>query len=160
MASPYRVAEEMLGASSAGRGLEGMQRTAAPLGPNMYDGGPASKVQANTQPFNNARLQEQNIMQNTGSASSQASVDAVNDLRKQQLVMDNANYKAHSKKNEFLNMIMEEMHPSRTQAIRALGEMNDIESQSHRANIATTKAATMGMNPDLMQNAIQGSTYT
>ena len=46
MASPYRVAEEMLGAASAQRGLEGMQRTAAPLGPNMYDGGPASKVQA------------------------------------------------------------------------------------------------------------------
>ena len=53
--SPFTVAEESLGASSAMRGLGGMERTAAPKGPNMFDGGPASKVQVNTQPFNNNR---------------------------------------------------------------------------------------------------------
>ena len=156
MASPYRVAEEMLGAASAQRGLEGMQRTAAPLGPNMYDGGPASKVQANTQPFNNARLQEQNIMQNTGSASAQASVDAVNDLRKQQLVSDNAEYKANALREGYKENVLEVMGAP---AIAQMGAMTPAEGQAHRYNIATTKAATMGMNPDLMQNAIQGSTY-
>ena len=70
MASPYTVAEEMLSAASAQRNLGGMQRTAAPLGPNMYDSGPASKVGANTQPFNNNRLQQQNMMQNTTSEAS------------------------------------------------------------------------------------------
>ena len=63
MASPYTIAEEMLGASSAQRGLTGMERTAAPKGPNMMDGGAASKVGVNTQPYNNSRLQEQNILQ-------------------------------------------------------------------------------------------------
>jgi len=155
MASPYRVAEEMLGAASAQRGLEGMQRTAAPLGPNMYDGGPASKVQANTQPFNNSRLQEQNIMQNTGSASAQASVDAVNDLRKQQLVNDNAEYKANALREGYKENVLEVMGAP---AIAQMGSMTPVEGQAHRYNIATTKASTMGMNPDLMQNAIQGST--
>ena len=156
MASPYRVAEEMLGAASAQRGLEGMQRTAAPLGPNMYDGGPASKVQANTQPFNNARLQGQNIMQNTSSASAQASVDAVNDLRKQQLVSDNAEYKVNALREGYKENVLEVMGAP---AIAQMGSMTPAEGQAHRYNILTTKAATMGMNPDLMQNAIQGSTY-
>ena len=56
MASHYTVAEEMLGAASAQRGLGGMSRTAAPIGPNMMDGGAASKVGVNTQPYNNQRL--------------------------------------------------------------------------------------------------------
>ena len=51
MASHYTVAEEMLGAASAQRGLGGMSRTAAPIGPNMMDGGAASKVGVNTQPY-------------------------------------------------------------------------------------------------------------
>ena len=63
--SPYTIAEETLGQASMMRGLGGMERTNAPKGPNMYDGGAASKVQLNTQPYNNERLQQQNIMQNT-----------------------------------------------------------------------------------------------
>ena len=59
--SPFTVAEESLGASSAMHGLGGMERTAAPKGPNMFDGGPASKVTQNTQPYNNARMQQQGI---------------------------------------------------------------------------------------------------
>ena len=39
--------------SDVARGITGMERTSAPLGPNMFDGGPASKVTENTQPFNN-----------------------------------------------------------------------------------------------------------
>ena len=75
--SPFTVAEESLGASSAMRGLGGMERTAAPKGPNMFDGGPASKVQVNTQPFNNARLMQQNIQQNTTAAIPQAASEAI-----------------------------------------------------------------------------------
>ena len=157
MASPYRVAEEMLGASSAGRGLEGMQRTAAPLGPNMYDGGPASKVQANTQPFNNSRMREQSILQNTGSAASQASVDAVNDLRKQQLVMDNQDYKVNQFRETYKENVLDAMD---SKAIKAMGMMSPIEAQAHRANIASTKAAAMGMNPDLMQNALNNQNFS
>ena len=92
--SPYTIAEETLGAASMQRGMGGMERTAAPKGPNMYDGGAASKVQLNTQPYNNQRLQQQNILQNTGSAATQANSGAVQQVRKQQLVQDNAEYKA------------------------------------------------------------------
>ena len=155
MASPYTVAEEMLSAASAQRNLGGMQRTAAPLGPNMYDSGPASKVGANTQPFNNNRLQQQNMMQNTTSAASQASVDAINDVRKQQLVMDNAEYSANfaeSRKGE----VMAALGSPATQLI---GNMTPIESQAFRQNIATGKAQAMGMNPDLAAAAVQGSQY-
>ena len=127
MASPYRVSEEMLPKASAQRGLGAMQRTAAPLGPNMFDSGPASKVQANTQPFNNARLETQSIMQNTTSAASQASADAVNDLRKQQLVMDNATYKAQSDKNEYVNLILDQMPEDRTKALRQMGSMTPLK---------------------------------
>lgn len=156
MASPYRVAEEMLSASSAGRGLDGMQRTAAPLGPNMFDSGPASKVQANTQPFNNSRLREQTILQNTTSAASQASVDAVNDLRKKQLVMDNQDYKVNQFRETYKENVLDAMD---AKAIKAMGQMSPIEEKAHRANIASTKAATMGMNPDLMQNALNNQNF-
>ena len=70
------AAEETLGMSSAQRGLGGMQRTAANPGPNMFDSGAASKVAVNNQPYNNARLQEQNIGQNITSALPQAQADA------------------------------------------------------------------------------------
>ena len=146
----------MLSASSAGRGLGGMQRTAAPLGPNMFDSGPASKVQANTQPFNNSRLREQTILQNTTSASSQASVDAVNDLRKQQLVMDNQDYKVNQFREFYKENVLDAMD---AKAIKAMGQMSPIEEKAHRANIASTKAATMGMNPDLMQNALNNQNF-
>ena len=146
----------MLSASSAGRGLDGMQRTAAPLGPNMFDSGPASKVQANTQPFNNSRLREQTILQNTTSAASQASVDAVNDLRKKQLVMDNQDYKVNQFRETYKENVLDAMD---AKAIKAMGQMSPIEEKAHRANIASTKAATMGMNPDLMQNALNNQNF-
>ena len=57
-----------------------MERTAAPKGPNM-DGGAASKVAVNSQPYNNQRLQEQNIQQNMTSGFPQAQADAVHDVR-------------------------------------------------------------------------------
>jgi len=156
MASPFRVSEEMLSASSAGRGLEGMQRTAAPLGPNMFDSGPASKVQANTQPFNNNRMRQQAILQNTSSAASQASVDAVNDLRKKQLVMDNQDYKVNAFREGYKENVLDAMD---AKAIKAMGQMSPIETQAHRANILSTKAAAMGMNPDLMQNALNSQNF-
>ncbi len=55
MANPYTIAEQMLPQSSAMRGLEGMNRTSAPAGPNAFDQGGSSKP-VNTQPFNNERL--------------------------------------------------------------------------------------------------------
>ena len=150
--SPYTIAEETLGATSMQRGLGGMERTNAPKGPNMYDGGAASKVQLNTQPYNNERLQTQNILQNTGSAATQANSNAVQQVRKQQLVQDNADYKANQfmeqRKTEVLSVLG-------APAIAAMGAMEPAEQQAMRSNIATGKAMSIGMNPDLAQNSIR-----
>ena len=72
--------------SSMGRGQGGMQRTSAPLGPNMYDQGAASKVGVNTQPYNNERLLQQNVLQNTTAAAPQANANAVSKLVKVSLL--------------------------------------------------------------------------
>jgi len=156
MASPYTIAEEMLGASSSQRGLAGMERTAAPKGPNMMDGGAASKVGVNTQPYNNSRLQEQNNLQNTSSAVPQAEADAIMDVRKQRLVGDNAEYKAaefaEERKAEVLSVLG-------SPATQAMASMTPPEASKFRNDIATGKAMAMGANPDLVQNAIGNERY-
>ena len=151
MASHYTVAEEMLGAASAQRGLGGMSRTAAPIGPNMMDGGAASKVGVNPQPYNNQRLQIQNIQQNTSAAVPQAQADAVMDVRKQQLVQNNAEYKAQ----EFAeNRKAEVLHVMGAPAIAEMSMKSGPEVAKIRHDVATGKAMAMGANPDLIANAI------
>lgn len=149
--SPFTVAEETLGQTSAMRGLGGMERTAAPKGPNMFDSGPASKVTENTQPYNNARMQEQGIMQNTAAAIPQAESNAVQQTRKMGLVQDNADYKA----NQFMEQRKEEvMSVMNTPATLAMGNMSPPETAAFRNHIAVGKAQAMGVNPDLVQNQL------
>ena len=154
--SPFSVAEESLGASSAMRGLGGMERTAAPKGPNMFDSGPASKVQVNTQPFNNMRLMEQNVQQNTTAAIPQAGAEAIQQGRKMQLVNDNQEYKANALLEQRKSEVMSVMN---TPATLAMGNMNDAEMESFRNDIATGKAMAMGVNPDLAQNNVAEQRY-
>ena len=154
--TPFTVAEEMLGATSAGRGLQGMERTAAPKGPNMYDGGPASKVGVNTQPYNNARMMEQNVMQNTTAAIPQAGANAVQGMRKQQLVGDNQEYKANMMLEERKQEILSVMNAPAT---LAMGNMSPPDMEKFRSDIATGKAQAMGMSPDLIQNQIGEQRY-
>ena len=154
--SPYSVAEESLGASSAMRGLGGMERTAAPKGPNMFDGGPASKVGVNTQPFNNARLMQQNIEQNTTAAIPQAASEAVQQGRKMQLVGDNQEYKANQMLEERKSEILSVMNAPAT---LAMGNMSPPDMAKFRQDIATSKAMAMGVNPDLVQNQVGEQRY-
>ena len=143
MASPYRLAEEML----AGTSPQGMSRTSAPKGPNMYDGGPASKVGMNTQPYNNQRLADQNMMQNAGAARPQAQADAIMGVRKQQLLADNAQQKAVSFAEDRKATMLEVMGAP---AIREMAMKTPVEMQKMRKDIAVSKAAGMGINPDLV----------
>ena len=154
--SPFTIAEESLSASSAMRGLGGMERTAAPKGPNMFDSGPASKVNQNTQPFNNARMQQQGILQNTASASQQAQSDAVQMQRKLQLVEDNAEYKAISQREETKSAIMDMMN---TPATLAMSNMSPPQVAKMRNDIAVGKAQAMGINPALVQNQLSERSY-
>ena len=156
MRTPFTVAEETLAASSAQRGLGGMERTAAPKGPNMFDSGAASKVGVNTQPYNNQVFEQQSVQQNVTSAIPQASSNAVQKTRKEQLVGANAEYKAEQFKQEHVQTMMSVMN---TPATLALGNMNPPEAAKFRNDIATSKAMAMGINPDIVQSQVQGNAY-
>jgi len=156
LGTPFTVAEETLGESSLARGLGQMERTSAPKGPNMFDSGASSKVQVNSQPYNNQRLREQNILQNTGSAAPQANVNAVQQVRKEQLVMDNEEYKANAFADQRKSEVMSVLG---SPATLAMGNMSGPDQAAFRQDIATGKAMSMGVNPDLVQNAVSARRY-
>lgn len=149
MANPYTIAEQMLPQSSAMRGLEGMNRTSAPPGPNAFDMGGSSKPSVNTQPYNNERLAEQNMMVRQADALGQAQSAGLQGQRKQQLVQDNEEFKAASFANERKAEVMEVLGSPATQY---MSQMGDVEGAAVRNSIATGKAMAVGMNPDLVQN--------
>lgn len=151
MANPYSVAEMMLPQSSGMRGLDGMNRTSAPPGPNAYDQGGSSKPSVNTQPYNNERLAQQNMMVRQSDALSQAQSANVQGFRKQQLVGANEEYKAASFANERKAEVMEVLGSPATQY---MSQMSDVEGQKMRNDIAVGKAMSIGANPDLIQNQI------
>ena len=155
-ATPFTAAEETLGASSAMQGLGGMERTAAPKGPNMFDSGAASKVQVNTQPYNNERLLEQNILQNTTSAAQQANSNAVQQVRKQQLVQDNAEYKAQAMLQQRTGEVLSVMGAPAT---LAMGNMSPPQAEKLRSDVAVQKAMTMGVAPELVQEQLSTRRY-
>ena len=149
--SPFTVAEETLGMSSAARGLQGMERTSAPKGPNSYDNGALSKPSLNAQPSTNARYEVQSVQQNAGSSVPQAQAEAIQQVRKQELVVNNADYRANQFREARTAEIMSEMDAPAT---LALGSQTPIEAKRHRSNVATQKAMTMGVNPDLVQSQL------
>ena len=95
---PY--AEEALRLAEIGRGQEGMSRTAAPVGPNLADGGGMSKPNVNTQPYNNTRLMEQNMSENMRAAVPGQQANALGQVRKGIAEQSDAEYKANEFKNE------------------------------------------------------------
>ena len=156
LGTPFSVAEESLGESSAMRGLGQMERTNAPKGPNMFDSGAASKVQVNSQPYNNDRLRQQNILQNTAAAAPQANVAAVQQSRKLQLVQDNADYEANKFREERKGEVMSVLG---SPATLAMGNMSGPDEAAFRQDIATGKAMVMGVSPDLVQNQVAARRY-
>ena len=95
---PY--AEEALRLAEIGRGQEGMSRTAAPVGPNLADGGGMSKPNVNTQPYNNTRLMEQNMSENVRAAVPGQQANALGQVRKGVAEQSDSEYKANEFKNE------------------------------------------------------------
>jgi len=149
MANPYSVAEQMLPQSNSMRGLDGMNRTSAPMGANAFDGGGSSKPSVNSQPFNNERLAGQNMMIRQGDAVSQAQSAGKQEFNKQQLVQANNDYKAAEFANERKAEVMEVLGSPATQY---MSQMGDVEGEALRNNIATGRAMAVGANPDLAQN--------
>ena len=157
MASPYPVAQELLGASSAARGAGGMISPVRP-GPNLYDQGGASKPNVNTQPYNNERLASQNMQQNVLSAAPQAASNAVGGVRSQVAAQSDAEGKAQ----QFAAQRMSEALYA-NQSGSALMRLNAVMQSPDKAkfmnDIATGKAMAQGLNPDLGQEVAQARQY-
>lgn len=100
------ASEETLRISEAQRRQPGMGRTAAPVGPNLADGGAMSKPSMNAQPFNNARLMGQNQMQNMQTAIPGSQANAIGQVRKANAEMSNQEYKAIEQKNRTVAEIL------------------------------------------------------
>ena len=91
--NPY--AEEALAAASMARNQGGMLRTSAPIGnERMLSQGTTDKVELNSQPEKNNMMMQQNVKQNVMSAIPQAQANAVRGMRKDQVDMSQAEYKA------------------------------------------------------------------
>ena len=161
--SPYSVAAEMLPKASIQRGL-GAMNSPVPPGENLYDSGAASKPQVNSQPYNNERLLQQNMLQNISTAAPQAAAEAMGQVRKQASEESDAQSKAQQfadrRKSEviYANQALLSGDGGRS-AMSLLGGMTDMEAAKFQRDIATSKALAMGVNPDLGDEAGSSRMY-
>jgi hypothetical protein len=140
---PY--AEEALRLAEIGRGQEGMSRTAAPVGPNLTDGGGMSKPNVNTQPFNNTRLMEQNMSQNISSAVPAQQANALGQVRKGVAEQSDAEYKANEFKNERVAQMLYANDGGNATMRMSLPEVAQMTQQ----HVAEQKLMAYGVNPQV-----------
>lgn len=140
---PY--AEEALRLAEIGRGQEGMSRTAAPVGPNLTDGGGMSKPNVNTQPFNNTRLMEQNMGQNISTAVPAQQANALGQVRKGVAEQSDAEYKANEFKNERVAQMLYANDGGNATMRMSIPEVAQM-SQQH---VAEQKLVAYGINPQV-----------
>ena len=151
--SAIPVAQRTLPEASAQRGF-GAMNSGVPGGPNLYDGGAASKPQVNSQPFANARLQEQSQQQNIQTAKPQASADAIQKVSNLANVESNstsaAQQFADTRKSEVIYAMQAQQSGDfgRGSAMALLGA-SDFDNAAFERNIASNKALGMGLSPDL-----------
>ena len=157
MNSPYPIAQELLGQSSAARNLQGMVSPVRP-GPNMYDRGGASKPSVNTQPYNNERLAQQNMLQNISSAGPQANVNAAGDVRAKTSQQSDAEAKAQIFAAERMSEALY-ANQSGSALMRLNAVMQSPDKSKFMNDIAVGKAMAQGMNPDLGQEVAQARQY-
>ena len=140
---PY--AEEALRLAEIGRGQEGMSRTAAPVGPNLTDGGGMSKPNVNTQPFNNTRLMEQNMGQNISSAVPAQQANALGQVRKGVAEHSDAEYKANEFKNE---RVAEMLYANDGGSATFRMSVPEVAQQTQQ-HVAEQKLMAYGINPQV-----------
>ena len=140
---PY--AEEALRLAEIGRGQEGMSRTAAPVGPNLADGGGASKPNVNTQPFNNTRLMEQNMSENMRSAVPAQQANALGQVRKGVAEQSDAEYKANEFKNERVAEMLYANDGGNATFQMSIPEV----AQQTQQHVAEQKLMAYGVNPQV-----------
>ena len=141
--NPY--AEEALRLAEIGRGQEGMSRTAAPVGPNLTDGGGMSKPNVNTQPYNNSRLMEQNMSQNISSAVPAQQANALGQVRKGVAEQSDAEYKANEFKNERVAQMLYANDGGNATFRMGIPEV----AQARKQHVAEQKLMAYGINPQV-----------
>ena len=139
--NPY--AEEALRLAEISRGQEGMSRTAAPVGPNLTDGGGMSKPNVNTQPFNNSRLIEQNMQQNVSSSIPSQQAGALGQVRKSAAEQAGAEYKASEFKNERVAQMLYATDGGSSTFKMGIPEV----AQTVKQHVAEQKLMANGVNP-------------
>ena len=157
MMNPFTVAEETLGQSSMQRGLPGMVSKVQP-GPNMFDQGASSKPSVNSQISNNERLRMQEMSRNIESAGPQANVGTARSVGKQTIQQSDAESKAPA----FAAQRMSETlyaNDSGTALMRLNSTMQSPDRDKFLSDIATGKAMSAGLNPDLGQEAAMKARY-
>ena len=141
--NPY--AEEALRVAEQGRGIEGMSRTTAPIGPNLQDSGGMSKPNVNTQPFNNQRLMGQNMSENKNTQVPLMQANAIGQIRKQSAEQSGVEYKV----NEFKNSRVAQMMYANDMGSRTfelgIPEVGNIVQQ----HVAEQKLMANGVNPQV-----------
>ena len=140
---PY--AEEALRLAEIGRGQEGMSRTAAPVGPNLADGGGMSKPNVNTQPFNNTRLMEQNMSENVRAAVPGQQANALGQVRKGVAEQSDAEYKANEFKNERVAEMLYANDGGNATFQMSIPEV----AQQTQQHVAEQKLMAYGVNPQV-----------
>ena len=140
---PY--AEEALRLAEIGRGQEGMSRTAAPVGPNLADGGGMSKPNVNTQPYNNTRLMEQNMGQNISTAIPGQQSNALGQVRKSVAEQSGADYIANEQLNEKVAQMMYANDGGNATFQMGIPEV----AQQRKHHVAEQKLMAYGINPQV-----------
>ena len=140
---PY--AEEALRLAEIGRGQEGMSRTAAPVGPNLADGGGMSKPNVNTQPFNNTRLMEQNMSENMRSAAPAQQANALGQVRKGVAEQSGEEYKANEFKNERVAQMLYANDGGNATMRMSIPQVAEMTKQ----HVAEQKLMAYGINPQV-----------
>ena len=140
---PY--AEEALRLAEIGRGQEGMSRTAAPVGPNLADGGGMSKPNVNTQPFNNTRLMEQNMGENMRAAVPGQQANALGQVRKGIAEQSGEEYKANEFKNERVAQMLYANDGGNATFRMSIPEV----AQQTQQHVAEQKLMAYGINPQV-----------
>ena len=140
---PY--AEEALRLAEIGRGQEGMSRTAAPVGPNLADGGGMSKPNVNTQPYNNTRLMEQNMSENMRAAVPAQQANALGQVRKGVAEQSGEEYKANEFKNERVAQMLYANDGGNATFQMSIPEV----AQQRQQHVAEQKLMAYGINPQV-----------
>ena len=138
--------------------LGGMNRTSAPHGPNMMDGGSASKPMVNNQQQQNALHTQQEMVQNALTAGQQANVTTQRTIENQSNTVSDQEIAAQQYARE---RIAETLYAN--DAGSAMMKLNSITQSPEKAkfmnDLAVSKAMAVGSSPELGSAAASVQQY-